>query len=189
MCEAKNFYVWLLEVLALLGILALCLWLALRPQSPSYTIVDFSIPQSSLANNKGQNGTFLYDLEIENPNKDSSIYYDDILLTFFYGQDTVGQRTIPAFHQGTGRTRKIIDYVDANPRVWRSLLNAISNATAEMKVGLLTRIQYKTWGKKSKHHGLDLQGHLKIGSNGKISGKKKKIKLTHASKKWRRYKA
>jgi hypothetical protein len=189
MCEAKNFYIWLLQVLALLGILALCLWLILRPKAPNYTIVDVTIPQSSLANSEGQNGTIFYDLEIENPNKDSSVYYDDILFTFYHGQDTVGQKTIPSFHQGTHKTRQVIDILNANPRVWKSFVNAISNATAELRVGLLTKVRYKTWGQKSKHHKLDLEGKLPIGKDGKISGKKKKIKLRHhATKKWRRYK-
>lgn len=187
-CIANNFYVWLLQVVALLGILALGLWLILRPRSPKYTIVDFSIPQSSLVKD-GQNGTILYNLEIENPNEDSSIYYDDILFAFYFGQDTVGERTIPSFHQGIGKTRQVMDRVDVNPRVWKSLLNAISNATADVKVGLSTKFRYKTLGKKSKHHKLELEGQLKVGSDGKISGKKKKIKLHHASKKWRRYKA
>ncbi|KAG2688171.1 hypothetical protein I3760_09G082500 [Carya illinoinensis] len=89
-CIANNFYVWLLQVVALLGILALALWLILRPRSPKYTIVDFSIPQSSLVKD-GQNGAILYNLEIENPNEDSSIYYDDILFAFYFGQDTVGR--------------------------------------------------------------------------------------------------
>ncbi|KAG7962793.1 hypothetical protein I3843_09G084500, partial [Carya illinoinensis] len=184
----NNFYVWLLQVVALLGILALGLWLILRPRSPKYTIVDFSIPQSSLVKD-GQNGTILYNLEIENPNEDSSIYYDDILFAFYFGQDTVGERTIPSFHQGIGKTRQVMDRVDVNPRVWKSLLSAISNATADVKVGLSTKFRYKTLGKKSKHHKLELEGQLKVGSDGKISGKKKKIKLHHASKKWRRYKA
>ncbi|XP_062162976.1 protein NDR1-like [Alnus glutinosa] len=188
MCETKNLYLWLLQVVALLGILAICLWLILRPRPPQCTIVDFSIPQSSLVNKEGQNGTILYNLEIENTNTDSRIYYDDIFLTFYFGEDTVGEKRIPSFHQGTGRTRQVIDYVDGNPRVWKSLLNALkSNAKAELKVGLLTRIRYKTWGKKSKHHKLELQGPLPVGSDGKILGKKKKkIKLRHTSKKWRR---
>ena len=189
MCEAKNFYIWLLQILALLGILALCLWLILRPKAPNYTIVDITIPPGPLASSEGQNATIYYDLEIENPNKDSSVYYDDILFTFFYGQDTVGQKTIPSFHQGRSKTRQVVDYLEVKPSVWKSFHNAISNGKAELKASLLTKVRYKTWGQRSKHHKLDLVGKLPIGSDGKISGKKKKIKLRHSSKKWRKYKA
>lgn len=187
MCDSENkhFYLCVLEILALLGLLALVLWLSLRPKSPCYTIVDITIPKYDLENG-GQNGTIVYVLEIQNSNKDSSIYYDNSLLTFYYGQDKVAEKTIPPFHQGRGKTRSEIENMDVNPQVWRAVRNSILNATAELKVTLLTRIRYKTWGIRSKHHGLDLQGALPIGKDGKLSGKKKKIKLSHASKKLKR---
>ncbi|KAI5330951.1 PREDICTED: NDR1 [Prunus dulcis] len=157
MCEIKNFYCWLLEFsILLLLLLALCLWLAIRPESPKYTIVDITIPKSDIDSGV-QNGSIIYALEIENSNK-----------------------------QGRGKTRQVTDSVDANPQVWKAIRNSISNATAELKVAVLTRVQYVTWGVKSKHHGLDLQSQLSIGSNGKIFGKTKKIKLRRASKKWKR---
>ncbi|XP_021821570.1 protein NDR1-like [Prunus avium] len=184
MCETKNFYLWVLQFFGLLGLLALVLWLALRPESPEYTIVDITIPKSDI-DNGGQNGSILYVLEIKNSNKDSSIYYDDTILRLYYGSDTVGEKTIPSFRQGRGKTREVTDSVDVNPRVWKAIRNSISNATAELKVALLTRLRYRTWGVKSKHHGLHLQGKLLVGSDGKIFGKKKKIKLRRASKKWR----
>ncbi|KAB2637534.1 protein NDR1-like [Pyrus ussuriensis x Pyrus communis] len=185
MCEAKTFNCWAMQFLAFLGLLALCLWVALRPKDPEYTIVDITIPESDLGGG-GHNGSLTYGLQIKNPNKDSSIYYDEAVLTFLYGSDSVGEKHIPAFRQGKGKTRQLIDFVDVNPRVWKTFRNSILNATAELKVALLTRVQYKTWGVRSKHHGLDLHGKLPIGSDGKISGKKKKVKLSHASKKWRR---
>ncbi|XP_024159805.2 uncharacterized protein LOC112167078 [Rosa chinensis] len=187
MCESENkhFCLCVLEILALLGLLALVLWLSLRPKSPCYTIVDITIPNSDIENG-AQNGSIVYVLEIENSNKDSSIFYDTSVLTFYYGQDKVAEKTIPPFHQGRSKTRTVMDDIDANPQVWRSVRNSISNATGELKVTLLTKIRYKTWGIKSKRHGQDLQGALPIGKDGKLSGKKKKIKLSHASKKLRR---
>ncbi|XP_062013405.1 uncharacterized protein LOC133729839 [Rosa rugosa] len=187
MCESEKtyFHACVLETLAILGFLAFFLWLIFHVKSPSYTIVDITIPKSSLENG-GQNGYIVYALEIKNCNTYYSIYYDTSLLTFNYGQDKVAEKTIPPFHQGTGRSRRrtVIDYMDANPKVWRAVRNSISNATAELKVTLLTRIRYNTWGSK-RHHVLDLQGLLPIGKDGKLSGKKKKIKLRYASKKLR----
>ncbi|KAK9267891.1 hypothetical protein L1049_010328 [Liquidambar formosana] len=186
MCDSKNFYVWLLQVFALLGLLAFLLWLTLRPKNPTYTIVDFSAPTSNQSNNtSSENGAISYVLEIQNPNKDSGIYYNDILLTFYYGQDSVGEKTIPSFYQGKHKTRQLSDHFDANARVWKALRSTILNATAELKVGLVTKIRYKMWGRKSKRHGMNLQGQIRIGSDGKISGKNKKIKLKHTSKRWR----
>ncbi|CAK9146808.1 unnamed protein product [Ilex paraguariensis] len=186
MCETKNFLLWLLQFVALLGLLAFILWLTLRPKDPSYTIVDFSVPVPDNGSGQdNQNGSLSYTLEIVNPNRDSDINYNDIFLLFYYNQDTIGEKTITHFHQGKDKTTQIMDHVNANARVWKALVNAISNKTGDLKVGLMTKIRYRTWGIKSKHHGMNLQGRVPIGSDGKISGKKKKIKLRNASKKWR----
>ncbi|XP_022777393.1 protein NDR1-like [Durio zibethinus] len=184
MCETKNFYLWLLQIVGLLGLLALCLWLALRPKSPDYTIVNFSVPAAN-DNNASGHGIIQYELDIKNPNEDSGIYYDDIFLIFYHGSDTVGKNTIPSFYQGKDRNRQVVDHVDVDTRLWTALRNAILNATAELKVVLSTKIKYKTWGIKSKHHGIHREGKIPIGKDGKIANKKKKIKLRHASKKWK----
>ncbi|XP_050367412.1 protein NDR1-like [Argentina anserina] len=183
--ENKHFYLCILEILAVLGLLALVLWLSLRPKSPTYTIVDITIPNYGLENGT-QNGSIAYILEIGNSNKDSRIYYDTSYLTFYYGQDKVAETTIAPFHQGRHKTRSQLGDIDANPQVWRAVRNSILNATAELKVTLLTKIRYKTWGIKSKQHGQDLQGSIPVGKDGKLSGKKKKIKLSHGSRKLRR---
>ncbi|KAF7840673.1 NDR1/HIN1-like protein 26 [Senna tora] len=151
---------------------------ALRPKSPSYSIAYISIPQS------GQNGSsIVYSIEIENPNKDSSIYFDDIVLSFLYGNDKVGESNIGSFHEGTGKTHNFLQTVEANHGAFKPIANAISNATAELKVALMTRFRYKTWGIKSKFHGVNLQGTLPIGSDGKLAGKKKKYPIKNPSKK------
>ncbi|KAH7569510.1 hypothetical protein JRO89_XS06G0176200 [Xanthoceras sorbifolium] len=190
MCQAKNLYIWLLQVIGLLGLLAFCLWLSLRPRNPTVTVVELSVPPgdngSSVIGDGNQNGTLYYNLEIQNPNKDSNIYFDDIWLTFFNGQDRAAEDKISAFKLGKDKTQRMAGRnVDVDGRVWKALRNAISNATAELKVGFVTRIRYRTWGIKSKHHGMNLQGSGKIGKDGKLLGKKKKFKLKHASKKWR----
>ncbi|KAH7569514.1 hypothetical protein ACOSP7_012944 [Xanthoceras sorbifolium] len=187
MCQAKNLYIWLLQVIGLLGLLAFCLWLSLRPRNPTVTVVELSVPpgdNGSSVTGDG-NGTLYYNLEIQNPNKDSNIYFDDIRLTFFNGQDKAAEDKISAFKLGKDKTQRMASRnVDVDGRVWKAVRNAISNATAELKVGFATRIRYKTWGINSKHHGMNLQGSGKIGKDGKLLGKKKKFKLKHASKKW-----
>ncbi|WJX79825.1 hypothetical protein P8452_62905 [Trifolium repens] len=181
MCEeGKGFYVWMLQVICLLGLLVLCLWLSLRPNNPSFSIVLVAVDRSS-----NQNGTIFYSLEINNPNKDSSIYYDDMILSFLYGQqeDKVGETTIGSFHQGTSKNRIVSDIVNAKPGPFKPLFKAISNATAELKASLTTRYRYKTWGIKSKFQRLVLKGILPIDTDGKLSHKKKKYPLSSNSKK------
>ncbi|XVF40655.1 hypothetical protein PTKIN_Ptkin01aG0131700 [Pterospermum kingtungense] len=187
MCETKSFTLWLLQIVGLLALLALCLWLALRPKSPNYTIVNFSVPAVNDSNSASDHGIIQYELDIENPNQDSGIYYDDIFLIFYHGTDTVASNTIPSFYQRKDTTRQIIDHVDVDTRLWTALRNAIMNATAELRVNLSTKIKYKTWGIKSKHQGLYREGKIPVGKDGKISNKKKKVKLrrARASKKWK----
>ncbi|XVF87668.1 hypothetical protein PTKIN_Ptkin18bG0139000 [Pterospermum kingtungense] len=186
MCEGytKSFYLWLLQIVGLLGLLALCLWLALRPRSPNYTIMNFSVPAIN-DSNAADHGVIQYELGIENPNKDSGIYYDDIFLIFYHGVDAVGNNTIPSFYQGRDRNRQVLDHIEVETRLWTALRNAILNATAELRVDLSTKVKYKTWGIKSKHHGVQREGKIPIGKDGKISNKKKKVKLRRASKKWK----
>ncbi|KAJ4840527.1 hypothetical protein Tsubulata_027339 [Turnera subulata] len=167
--EPQNIYSWLLKLVGLLGFLALCLWLTLRPKEPSCTIMDFSIPNPNNTHTN-QSGPFYYLLELENPNKDSTVYYDDISLVFFYGEDIVGTDRMDAFKQGKQKKTPMV-------RVWRNLVQAISKANAHLIARFSARVRYKTWGVSSKHHRIKLQGVLPIGLDGKVSGKKKKIKL------------
>ncbi|KAM7254867.1 hypothetical protein ACFE04_020108 [Oxalis oulophora] len=183
-CRTSNFYTWLLQIFILLGILALCLWLTIRPSSPEYAIVDFSVPTTNSTTSGNSGGNFSYYLEIRNPNKDSSIFFDDILLTFFNGQVKLATDTIHSYEHRKGRKSIVFSRdLAVKPADWKSMQNAIRNATAEVKVSLATRFRFKTWGKKSKPHSANVEGQIPIGRNGNISGKKKKIKLTHKSKK------
>ncbi|XP_030533377.1 protein NDR1-like [Rhodamnia argentea] len=187
--DARSFYVWLLQIFSLLAIIAFCIWLSLRPSNPSFAVVDLSVPNS----NNIQNGSTLltYELEIQNQNKDSGVYYDDILMTFFFEQDAVADDVISSFYQGKDKTLRVRRDVRAKDmRVWSGVARAMANATAKLKVSLATRVRYKTWGKKSKHHGMSLEGVVPVGPDGKISGKKKKkkIKLHHVSGKRKAFK-
>ncbi|KAJ4703206.1 protein NDR1-like [Melia azedarach] len=189
MCQKKSIYLWVLEIVGLLGLLALILWLSLRPKSPTVTVVDLSVPpidnsSSSAADDDDENDGLSYTIEIDNPNRDSTIYFDDILLMFFFGQDTAATDRISAFK--LDKVSKNRNRVKADARLWKALRSAISkNSTAPVKVDFSTRYRIKTMGLKSKRHEIKLQGDVQLGKDGKIFGKKKKIKLKHASKKSR----
>ncbi|KAK7253184.1 hypothetical protein RIF29_37696 [Crotalaria pallida] len=166
----------LVAFLAFLGVLSFLLWFALKPRSPSFSILFISLD--------GNKSTISFNLEIRNPNKDSSIFYDETTLTFLYGQDQykVGEITIGSFHQGIKKTRDVSQVVNAQPGALKPLLNDISNATAELNVILMTRIRYTTFGVfKSKFHGLNLNDILPIDSNGKLSGNNNKYLLGRRS--------
>ncbi|KAK8629452.1 hypothetical protein V6N13_078293 [Hibiscus sabdariffa] len=50
MCETKSLTLWLFQIIGLIGLLALCIWLALCPRSPSYMIVNFPVPSVNDSN-------------------------------------------------------------------------------------------------------------------------------------------
>lgn len=152
-------------------------------------MVELTVPTSNNTHNGSSSLT--YELEIQNSNEDSGVYYDDILMTFFFGQDPVADDVISSFYQGKDKTHHVRQDAKAkNTQIWKGVARAVANATAQLKVSLATQVQYKTWGKKSKHHGMNLEGVVPVGSDGKISGKKKKkkIKLHHASGKRKTFK-
>ncbi|KAM7525197.1 hypothetical protein LguiA_015099 [Lonicera macranthoides] len=191
MCDQpQSFKIWLLGVILLLGLLAFFMWLGLRPKVPTYSILDLTVPVSnttSTANQTMPNGTLSFSLDIDNPNQESSIFYDDILLMFNYNEEAIGDNKIPYFHQEKGKSTRIKDRIDINARTLQKVMDAISNkGTSSLKVNLKTSIRYKTWGIRSKHHKMYMEGVVIVGSDGKIQGKKKKIKLKHAFKKWKR---
>lgn len=181
MCETRNFYLWIAQILGLLGILVLCLWLALRPGSPDFTITDFSVPAVNDSNTSDR-GIIQYQLDIKNPNKDSGISYGDILLIFYHGENKVGNNTIPSFTEDRNRSHQFLNHFDVDNPFWAALRSAILNGTAELRVDLSTKVRYKTWLIKSRRHGLLREGNVPVGKDGRISNSKKKVKLRHASK-------
>lgn len=189
MCQTKSFPLCLLQILVVLGLVLFFLWLSLHPKQPTYAIVRFSVPTTENGNTTcqvnqggGKNGTISFGLEIRNPNPHSVIYYSDTLLTFYYGKDIFGQKTIPSFDQRGEKTKQMFNE-NAEARVWKKLVSAISNAPAEVMVTVETRIRNRMWGHLNKHEEIYLQGKIPIGMDGKISGKKKMIRLHQASKK------
>ncbi|KAL5978236.1 hypothetical protein ACLOJK_029353 [Asimina triloba] len=154
---------------------------SLIPNHPNYTVVNLYVPSldnnQSSSSNSSTAAEFL--LEIKNPNKDSGIYYDDTVVSLFWGDgEYVGTMTIPSFYQSPRNTARYQASIDRSSRgSWDGMRRR------EMKVLSATKIRYKTWGVKSKHHGVNMQGNVQIGSDGKIVGKKKKKKLHSIRKK------
>lgn len=191
MSESRSFYLWLAQVIFLLGLIALLLWLSLRPKTPNYTIVDFFVHDLNGENstvpsdNGGQNTTFTFEVEIANPNKESGIYYDTMNFTLFYGDMYVGSTAVDPFYQGYQKTATRMESINTGRKFLKDVFGVAFNGTAQLKVSMATSVRYRIWGRKTKHHGLALQGCLPVGPDGKIEGRKKKIKLHHTRKKCR----
>uniref|UniRef100_A0A803M238 FAD-binding PCMH-type domain-containing protein n=1 Tax=Chenopodium quinoa TaxID=63459 RepID=A0A803M238_CHEQI len=160
------------------GLLALALWLDLRPQTPTFTIVNFSVPTSA---DSEHHLNIDIQLAVKNPNKVHGIIYNNSLFTVNYDKHTLGQThnlIAPGFQLPKHKTNMVSDHFDADVHQWKVLRKAISNSSeAMLKVELKTEFHYHDLGRTSRKLNLRYQGQFKIGSDGKISGEKK-VKLS-----------
>ncbi|KAH7858651.1 hypothetical protein Vadar_026282 [Vaccinium darrowii] len=182
--ESKTLTKWLLYVATLWGFLIYFIWYCVNPKQPTYTIQEFYFLRPNPGNyTPTSNSTrlFSFKLEIKNPNKQAGIYHDETSLKFGFGKWILGEETIPSFYQKKGgSTRQMEGYVNnANKRLRKKIDRTISNSTVELKVALVTKIRYQTFGWETYHRGVNLDGCIRIGSDGKILGNKKKITLHH----------
>ncbi|KAL2931604.1 Protein NDR1 [Bienertia sinuspersici] len=177
---AKSFRLWIFIFFIALAVVALALWLDFRYQPPSFTIVEFSVPTTA---SKSQHHDIHVVLNIKNPNNVYSITYEYTILTINYGQETLGKSDLFVHHQPKDNEMRVASQVEAHVHQWEALLKAISKPPGEARltVQLYTRIRYKNLGYNSKKSHLQYQGHFNIGSDGKISGKKKTVKLCKGS--------
>ncbi|XP_056686672.1 uncharacterized protein [Spinacia oleracea] len=180
---SKKFIVWFLISLFFLGLFALVLWLDLRRQSPSFTIADISVP---ISNKNLQHPKIYLSLETKNPNNVYSITDDYTVVTVSYAKHILGKTDIVIGHQLKNKETPVSFQVEADVNQWRGLVKAISNSSGKsivmLKVEIKTGIRYHNLGHTSKQHELKFEGEIKIGSDGKILGKKKKkVKLCKGS--------
>lgn len=102
----------LAAIVIILGITALVLYLVLQPKTPDFsvsdaTITSFNLSAQPLSSSNAVSGASLYlnadvtfNVTAENPNKKIGIYYDEVDVTLFYGDQDIGEGAIPGFYQG-----------------------------------------------------------------------------------------
>lgn len=180
----RSFCLWSFQFIIFLGLLVLLLWLSLRPKKPSYTVVELDVSTANAT-------TITFGMEISNPNKRAGVYYDDmnvtvILIVSDVADDTSGCfTTINGFYQGHHKTATLGRSLQADERAWGAVMAAVRNGTAKFRVGVTTKVRYKVAGVKSRRRALVVEGGVGVGSDGKISGKTKRVKLRHGRTKWR----
>lgn len=160
-----------LDFIILLGLLALFIWLGIRPKPPSYTMTAFSVENSSIS----------FSIEIENSNKESEIYYGNVNFTCYDNQQLLGYKSFESFPQDKEEKTPLSGTIVVTDKVWKALKAEIAQNKAQIHVKLVTKIRYRTWGIKSPRKNVHQKAELPIGSNGKIAGKTKlkwRIKLT-----------
>ncbi|TKY66708.1 NDR1 protein [Spatholobus suberectus] len=147
--ERDNCCTCCLSSLVSLGLSALFLWLTFRTEPPKCLLQSLYLPSLN-ATSRHKNDTVVFQLELQNDNKDKGVKYDAVRLSFALFVDNATTRplanaTLGAFYQGRGKTA----------RRWGSAVarGGGVNRTAAAKVGgrvflrveFATRVKYKIW--------------------------------------------
>ncbi|ESQ48879.1 hypothetical protein EUTSA_v10021416mg [Eutrema salsugineum] len=99
----------LIAVAVILGIAAFVLWLIFRPNAVKFYVTDANLNRFSLDSNNNSNLHYDLDLNftIRNPNQRIGVYYDEIQVSGYYGDQRFGSVGISPFYQGHKNTTVI----------------------------------------------------------------------------------
>ncbi|XP_059442761.1 protein NDR1-like [Corylus avellana] len=170
-----------LRLIISIGVLSLIVWLTLRADTPKCSIQYFYLPALNKTLNTPKNNTLLFELRLQNTNKDKGVYYDALNLTFYDNPNRslshiIGTYTIPAFYQGHQKKAKRRESVKVNNTL--VLGSGLTNGPPVFRVDLATAVRFKNifWKWKSKRHKLVVAANVEVNEQG-VKVNKKGIKL------------
>jgi hypothetical protein len=154
-----------------LGLTSLFLWLSLRADDPKCTIKHFYLPALNRTLNDSKNSTLIFELKLDNGNKDKGIYYDDINLTFYDNPNMslsrpMGNFIIPGFRQGQNKKAKRIQTLEVNTTL--ATERVFPNGSAFFRVDMATALRFRIMFWKTKRHKLILWTSVEVDSEGAI---------------------
>ncbi|XP_065864581.1 protein NDR1-like [Euphorbia lathyris] len=161
-----------------LGLTALFLWLSLRPSKPKCALIKFNIAALNQSLQPPGNTTLIFQLRLENTNKDKGVNYDPVNVTFYDSPSknhTVANFIIPKFYQGHKKKASKGGEPNATGLDRSAVLKAISNGSAVFRVDLATSVKYKILFWTTKRY------RIMVGADFNISNQinhKKGIKLS-----------
>lgn len=154
-----------------LGLTSLFMWLSLRADNPKCTIKHFYLPTLNKTLNDPKNSSLIFELKLDNGNKDKGIYYDDINLTFYDNPNRsesrlMGNFTIPGFRQGQNKKAKRIETLQVNTSL--ATARVFPNGSAVFRVDMATALRFRIMFWKTKRHNLILSTSVEVDSQGAI---------------------
>ncbi|CAI9088495.1 OLC1v1022831C1 [Oldenlandia corymbosa var. corymbosa] len=136
------------------GIIALIVWSAISGyRLPACSVEDFYVPYLNVTDNSTSvrtNHTLYFDLRLKNREPLVGVSYDDVKVTFFYGQNSslstpIGNYSFPKFYQGHGKKARRKALVETYGVPWEAASANVSNgSTVTFRVGLSTRATYES---------------------------------------------
>ncbi|XAR53741.1 hypothetical protein NMG60_11022408 [Bertholletia excelsa] len=152
------FYCWFFQVILVLGMASVVIWLSLFPVTDS--------GNSTLHEEIIQNSCIIFLLQISNPNKGISIYYNDINLTLYQDNATLGTNTVPGFCQGHKKNVICnVPFEDGD-----QFQRGIDSGIDYLRLCLDPTGRYKILWWKTRHRLMGLEASVRFDSQGRIHG-------------------
>ncbi|XP_060177075.1 NDR1/HIN1-like protein 10 [Lycium barbarum] len=140
----------ILTIIIILGVIALVVWLVLRPNKVKFYVTDATLTQFDLSTT---NNTLYYDfalnMTVRNPNKRIGIYYDSIEARAMYQGERFASQNLEPFYQGHKNTSTLSpvfkgqSLVLLGDREKSNYNNEKNSGIYEMEVKLYMRIRLK----------------------------------------------
>lgn len=148
----------LLTLIVLTGLTILIIWLVIKPKRLVYTVEESSIHGFNLANNH-LNATFDFVLRTYNPNKRVSIYYDSMVASVVYDDQTIAFDVVDPFFQSHRNARRfpiqpVARSIPLSGNAAKDLRVEKSSGLVELDISMKAKIRFKVGVWKSRHHTL-----------------------------------
>ncbi|KAF9598227.1 hypothetical protein IFM89_026003 [Coptis chinensis] len=166
-CVLCTFLTVITTIIVALGIAALVLWLAVRPEVKFY-VVSAELTQFDLTNGNTLNYNLSLNMAVRNPNKKIGIYYDRLDAVASYEGERFGWENVPRFYQGHKNTTNLQVTFQGQQLI---LLNQFeinqfnqekNNRFFNIDVKLYSRIRFKIGSLKTKRVKPDVECKLWI---------------------------
>ncbi|VVA97258.1 unnamed protein product [Arabis nemorensis] len=147
----------LIAIAVILGITALVLWLIFRPNAVKFYVTDANLIRFNLDPNNNSNLHYNLDLNftIRNPNQRVGIYYDEIKVSGYYGDQRFGTVDVSPFYQGHKNTTVIGTKIEGQnlvvlgDRARSDLKEDEKSGVYRIDAKLMMRVWFKFWVVKS----------------------------------------
>lgn len=148
----------LLTLIVLTGLTILIIWLVIKPKRLVYTVEESSIHGFNLADNH-LNATFDFVLRTYNPNRRVSIYYDSMIASVIYDDQTVAFDVVDPFFQPHRNAKRfpvqpVARSIPLSGNAAKDLRVEKSSSLIELDISIKARIRFKVGVWKSRHHTL-----------------------------------
>lgn len=162
-----------LALLVVLGLVAIFLWLSLRPHRPRLHVISFSVTGLLNQLNGFRNASIVFNVTARNPNRNVDIYYDGMKGNVFYSEQQLGLKTplLLPFRQ----PRKNTTYVNGvftgaslavTDESWKQVL---AGGSGVFRLELTSGIRFKVAKWKTRHRRMDASCVVSVGPDGQIA--------------------